>query len=213
MRGLRQGTCPVSVIPSGVPVRPVTVRHQHLLLDDPDPDLGLHVGVQADRHAIDAERLDRLVQVDLALLDVEALRLELLRDVGRRDGAEQLAFFADARREGERDLLELLGEPCARAAALVLGRLEAIALLLDALQVARRRLVGEAAREQIVAGVARLDLHDVARLAEVLDRLAKDDFHGETPIDSGLRGRARAAAPVGPGVAKAEPERGDARAA
>ena len=126
-----------------------------LLLDHPDADFRLHVGVQADRDAVDAERLDRLVQIDLPLLDVEALRLELLRDVGRRDRTEQLALFADARREGERHLLELLGELLRRAATLVLGRLEAIALLLDALQVARRRLVGEAVRQEIVAGVAR----------------------------------------------------------
>src|SRR5215218_4405128 len=72
-----------------------------LLLDDPDADLGLHVRVQLDRHAVHAERLDGIVQVDQALLDVEALRGELLGDVGRRDGAEQLAFLADARREGE----------------------------------------------------------------------------------------------------------------
>src|SRR5689334_11757601 len=70
------------------------------LLDDPDADLGLHVGVQLHRHAVDTERLDRLVQVDEPLLDVEALGIELLGDVGRRDGAEQLAFLTHAGGEG-----------------------------------------------------------------------------------------------------------------
>src|SRR6266566_3197732 len=55
-----------------------------LLLNDPNPYFGLDVGVQADRHAVDAERLDRLVKIDLSLLDVKALSFELLRDVGRR---------------------------------------------------------------------------------------------------------------------------------
>src|SRR5258705_10817557 len=57
----------------GAPTRPRTA----LLLDDPDANLGLHVGMKLHGHAIDAERLDRLVQVDESLLDVEALRVEL----------------------------------------------------------------------------------------------------------------------------------------
>jgi len=56
-----------------------------LLLDDPDLDLGVHVGVEADRDAINAEGANRLVQVDLTLLDVEALRLQLMGDVSRGD--------------------------------------------------------------------------------------------------------------------------------
>src|SRR5688500_8143431 len=61
-----------------------------LLLDHPDLDLRAHIGVEADRDAIDAERTNRLVQVDLTLLDVMSLGLELMRDVGGGDGAEQL---------------------------------------------------------------------------------------------------------------------------
>ena len=57
---------------------PILTDDHPLRLDDPDSDFRLHVGVKPDRHAVDAERLDRLVQVDLALLDVEALRFELL---------------------------------------------------------------------------------------------------------------------------------------
>jgi len=56
-----------------------------LLLDDPDLDLGVHVGVEADRDALNAEGANRLVQVDLTLLDVEALRLQLMGDVSRGD--------------------------------------------------------------------------------------------------------------------------------
>src|SRR5688572_6354890 len=56
-----------------------------LLLDHPNLDLRLHVSMQPDRHAIDAKRLDRLMQVDLALLDLVAERLELLHDVTRGD--------------------------------------------------------------------------------------------------------------------------------
>src|SRR5512133_1274393 len=108
------------------------------LLDDPDANLGLHVGVQLDRHAVDAERLDRLVQIDQPALDVEALRGELLGDVRRRDGAEQLALFTHASGEGELHFLELLRELGGRCDTRVLRRLEPVALLRDPLQVARR---------------------------------------------------------------------------
>ena len=133
--------------------------------------------MQPDRHAVDAERLDGLVQVDEALLDVEPLRGELLRDVGRGDRPEQLAFLADARREGELHLFEALRELAGALAAFVLGRHESAALGTNALQVTRGGLIGEAAGQEEVAGIAVLDSDDVPRMSEVLDRLAKDDFH------------------------------------
>ena len=74
---------------------PPFYRSTVLLLDHPHPDFGLDVGVKADRHAVHAQRLDRLVEIDLALLEVEALRLELCRNVRRSDGAKKFAFFAD----------------------------------------------------------------------------------------------------------------------
>src|SRR5688572_25455499 len=73
---------PPPAVPSG------TAGATSLLLDHPDLDLRSHIGVEADGDAIDPERADRLVQVDLALFDVMPLGLELMRDVGGRDGAE-----------------------------------------------------------------------------------------------------------------------------
>jgi len=134
--------------------------------------------VQLHRDAVDAERLDRLVQVDETLLDVEALRIELLGDVRGRDGAEELALFSHASGEGELHLFELLRELGGRRDARILRRLEAVTLLRDPLQVARRRLVREATGEEVVACVSVLDRDDVTRLAQVLDRLSKDDFKG-----------------------------------
>src|SRR6185437_6873282 len=79
-----------------------------LLLDDPDLDLRANLGVQTHRHVEDAERLDRLLEVDLTAIDDDPLRGELLGDVGRGDRAEELAFLARAGVEGERDALERL---------------------------------------------------------------------------------------------------------
>ena len=90
---------------------------------------------------------------------------------------EELALFADTRRECQRYLLELLGLTLCCGTTLVLRRIEAIALLLDSLEVAGRRFVSEAVRQQIVPGITRLHLHHVAWFAEVFDRLAEDDFH------------------------------------
>ena len=55
-----------------------------LRLDDPDFDLWVHVRVQPHRHAVHTERLDRLVQVDLSLFDVNALRGQLCGDIAGR---------------------------------------------------------------------------------------------------------------------------------
>ena len=88
-----------------------------LLLDHPNANLGFHIGVEPNRHAIDSERLDRFVQVDLSLFYVEALRFQLLRNVRRGHGPEQLSLFANARGEGQRDLLEALRERLGGAAA------------------------------------------------------------------------------------------------
>jgi hypothetical protein len=52
-----------------------------LLLDYPDLDLGVYIRVQPDWNSVDTKCLDRLVKLDLSLLDGEALRLELVRDI------------------------------------------------------------------------------------------------------------------------------------
>src|SRR5438477_6726993 len=77
-----------------------------LLLDHPDFDFRVHVRVKTNRHAVHAQRLDRLLEIDLTLLDREALLGKLLSDVRGSNRAEQLALFPNPRRERKRDLLE-----------------------------------------------------------------------------------------------------------
>src|SRR6185437_8436115 len=113
-----QRCCPALLVhePLFAAIRsPAAIRGQRafrtLLLDHPDADFRLHVRVQAHGYLVDAERLDRIVQLDLALLDFgEPLGMELLHDVRRGDRSEELLFLAHSRREGERDLLEPAGE-------------------------------------------------------------------------------------------------------
>src|SRR5512143_2908865 len=111
------------------------------LLDHPNAHFRLDVRMQADRYSIHSERLDRLVEIDLPLLDVEAMGLQLLRDVAAGHRAEEFALVADSRRERERHLLELFRISLRGATTLVLRGLEAVAFLLDALEVARRGVI------------------------------------------------------------------------
>src|ERR1051326_6706860 len=67
--------------------------------------------------------------------------------------------------------------PAFGAAAGVLGRLEAGALSGDALAITGRGLVGESARNEVVARVTVRHFDDVTRLAHVFDGVAKNDFH------------------------------------
>src|SRR3954471_22688274 len=109
----------------------------------------MHVRVQANWNSVNPKRPDWLVKLDLALLEVESLRLQLVRDVGRGDRSDQLGFFADPRRDGETHLLHLRCEPGPRAATLLLGLLETLALLFDPPSIAGGRFVRESAREEI----------------------------------------------------------------
>jgi hypothetical protein len=48
--------------------------------------------VHLDRDGVLAQRLDRVGELDLALVDLEALGEERLGDVGRRDRSESVSF-------------------------------------------------------------------------------------------------------------------------
>src|SRR3954451_17326622 len=68
-------------------------RGNLLAANDADEEFGGDFGMDADRDARLAERLDGLVEVDAAALDLEALLAEELRDVLRGHGTEELAFL------------------------------------------------------------------------------------------------------------------------
>src|SRR5690606_10636863 len=66
--------------------------------DDLELDLGRHLGVEADRRGVDTGRLDRLADLDLALVDRRATgRLHRGGDVGRRDRTEETAGLTGVR--------------------------------------------------------------------------------------------------------------------
>src|SRR6266540_4894786 len=148
-----------------------------LLLDYPDLDLGVDVRVEANRHAVNTKRANRLVELDLPFFNGESLGLELMRDVGRRHRSEQLSLVADTGGEGERDGLETARQLLSRLAALLFRLIETLLFLRDALLVSRCRLISESTGKQIIPGVAGRDLNDVAGVTELFDCLPENDFH------------------------------------
>src|SRR4051794_16575394 len=72
-----------------------------LRLDD-DRDLGRHPREDLDRDLVGPERLERLVELDLVSVDVDAAARQRVGDVLRRDRAVELAALTDldAHREG-----------------------------------------------------------------------------------------------------------------
>src|SRR5260370_480593 len=80
-----------------------------LFLDDAHLDLGSHVCMELNADAELAQFADRLGEVHLALVDLDAEVLELALEVARRDGAVQLVLLADLDGEGEVDRSQASG--------------------------------------------------------------------------------------------------------
>src|SRR5690606_3455288 len=180
-----------------LPVEPLAAGQGHnagasVLLDDPDLDLGADFGVQVDGDRKNAEALDRLLEHHVAAvhLEIEALLVQPVGDVRRRDRAEQLRLLAGTRLERQRHVLERRSTP-PRLQVLATSPLLGTALLLLELAYVRlRRLVREATRQQVVARVAAPHGDDVARAPQLRDVLPQDDFHvlhGPISPDPGSR--------------------------
>src|SRR5712692_6260678 len=152
-----------------------------LFLDDAHLDFGSHVRMELDTDAELAQFADRLGEVHLALVDLDAELLELALEVARRDGAVQLVLLADLDGEGEADLSQARG--LGFRGPLLGGALRSDprALVGDLLLVGLGRRVGEPFWEEIVTRVAVLHLDDLPSRAEVLHALSQDHFHVRLP--------------------------------
>src|SRR5437660_9660275 len=75
-----------------------------------DLHLAHHVAMQADWHFELADVLERLIELDLAAVNVEALALQRLGDIRRGDRTEQVVFLAGFALEAERGAVQLFGQ-------------------------------------------------------------------------------------------------------
>src|SRR2546421_808916 len=146
-------------------------------------ELDRDLRVEADGHLVRAHGLDRRDQRDTALVDDRAARvLDRRGDVGRGDRAEESPGVTGAGLQLDPDGFELGLD--------LIGLLQRgdradptrTADLLDVLLAALRPAHGEAARDQVVAGVAVLDLDDVAGGAEAVDLIGEEDLHGSVTL-------------------------------
>src|SRR6185503_5208370 len=157
-------------------------RARLLFGDDRHGQRHVHVCMQMQIHGVLADGTQRPTRLALfTTLDLEVLALERLRDVRSADGAEQLAFGARLRADGELEILErnlaLFG-----GAQLVARRfLELCAPLFELRDVRRCSQCRLALRQQVVPAEARLHLDAIADVAAVGNLLQKNDFHWRGP--------------------------------
>src|SRR6185436_17731052 len=137
-------------------------HHLHL-------DRRRHATMQLDGEINRADSLDRLGELQLAPIDVEALLRQRLGDVGRGDRAVQRIGLADPAGDDNLDARQPVGDRLRDFLLFRFLRVELGALPLYLLPVAGRHRQGQLAREQVVARVAVGDLHDLAAIPEVLD--------------------------------------------
>ena len=116
---------------------------------------------------------------DALAVDVDAeLGLDGLDDLLRGDGAKELALLADLRVDLHELLVEdsLGGLGVGDALGLALG--DAVAALLELLEVARGGRLGDLVAEEVVLRIALGHVDDVALSALAPELTQEDDFHG-----------------------------------
>src|SRR5450759_381014 len=134
-----------------------------------------------------AERLERLGHLDLPLVDVEALRLQRLRDVRRGHRPVQRVVVADAAADHDLDLADPLRDGLGRALVFHVAHFGELLLALDLALVVLGHQQRELPRQQVVPSVTGRDLHDVATAAQVFDVFSENDFH-DASGSTGSRG-------------------------
>ena len=138
---------------------------------------GHHVLVQPQFDLVIAQRADGVFEVNLPLVerDVE-LRLELVGNHARGDGAEHLAVFAGLDRDEADELGEALGQLVHGVELVRFALGPALPEGFQAALVGGGQRNGQALREQIIAGVAGGDFDLVGLAAQANDVVRENNF-------------------------------------
>ena len=137
--------------------------------------------MQRNAYVLHANRLDRAIEHDLVLGYLVTLGFQRLGKVARGNRSIELAGIGGLPNQLDRDAVQRLGILLRFGAALGVVGFDLGAVGLEHLAV---RLVGAqrlATRQQEVAGVAVLDLHNVADVTELLDSFEQNDVHFAAP--------------------------------
>ena len=139
--------------------------------------VAVDLGVERDVTGCRPELLDRLVEHDLAAVEGEAAGGGGVGDVAGGDRAVERAAVGGGADHHEGLAVELRRDLLGLLLGLEVARLELGALGLEALEVGFGGAQRLALRQEEVAGVAVLDVDDVAHLAELGDAFEQNDLH------------------------------------
>src|SRR2546423_7904090 len=196
------------------------MRADALFGDDVDGEGALDVGQQFHRDRGWARLLQRLCELGLAPVELDArLRAHRVDGVRRRHRSEQAAFLAGSGSDLDPPPGQLVGQglrsfAIARVSGLTVAA-HGFALLHDALG----RLDRQAARYEVIPRVAVGDLDEVALATDVLDVVSQHDLHDWSSPPAGAGAVASAAtsasgsAPFPPSAGAVAPAASAARAA
>ena len=165
--------------------------------------------MDSDRDLVLAELLDVVLEHDLVLVDLVAGVRERIGDVTVGDRPEQRVLFVGLGRNVDLDALEL-----GRLGARLLEHLVVaqLALALELLVEVGGLGAGgnrEAPRQQVIAGIARLDVDEGALVADAFETLEQDHIHRTIhPFIAGPVQEPTRAAEIQPDVAQPQ-RRGD----
>src|SRR5215469_16709770 len=148
-------------------------------LFDVNLEFGSDVAKDLDGDGVFAKGLDGIGELDLALVNLEALCLQPIGDVAGGDGAEHLIVFAGLAVELQGNAIEQLGL-LFRGLEFGGGLFgESGADAFKRLHVARSGFDGKLVGQEKIAGVAWLDGDNVAAVAELFDIFLKNDLHDD----------------------------------
>jgi hypothetical protein len=125
--------------------------------------------------------IGRLISDDLLAVEAEARLGGGLGGVTGGDGAVERAGVGGGANHDELLPVELRGQRLGLFLGLEVAGLELAFLVLEGRCWPRWRAAPCLLRQKVVAGVAVLDLDDLAHLAELGHAFEKDDFHGRPP--------------------------------
>src|SRR5687767_9461627 len=133
------------------------------------------------RHGHFPYRLERFGERDLALVDLEPLRLERVRNVGGGDRAVQRVVLPDPPPDLDLGLLEPLRQRLGLLLLFGLADVGDLALALNLPPVPLGDGERQLARQQVIARIAVGYFHDIAAAAQFVDVLSQNHFHRWNP--------------------------------
>ena len=141
----------------------------------------LDFGMQLQRHLMQADALDRRLEVDLVARDRVAAGGDDLGDVTGCHRAVELTGLAGLPDDHERLAVERLGDSRRVRLALLVAGFEVHALRFELLGIGLGRAKRLTARQEEVAGEAVLHPHALAHMAELGDAFQQNDVHDRSP--------------------------------